>query len=153
MISQHINANLTLSIRASCDKSSLFLLKHKLRSVDARICDNVPNRWNNMAVNWMTRIRAKKKTNTSPMGSSCRYSLLMCTCNGFGCRVGLWLVYVAIGYSVSVGYCNFCDSSLVPVAHSLLAHIFIWIFFMLRSWWWVVLKHRRRSGASIWMNL
>lgn len=28
-----------------------------------------------MAVNWITRMRAKKNTNTRPIGSSCRYSL------------------------------------------------------------------------------
>lgn len=66
-------------MRASWDRSSVFLLKQKFSSVEAKMCDRVPKRWNNMAVNWMIRMRAKKNTNTRPMGSSCRYSLLMCT--------------------------------------------------------------------------
>lgn len=55
--------------------------KKKLSSVAAKIWAMVPKRWNNMAVNWMTKMRAKKKTNTRPMGSNWRYSLVMCTCN------------------------------------------------------------------------
>lgn len=42
----------------------------QVSSVEARICDSVPKRWNNMATNWMIRINPKKKTNTKPIGSS-----------------------------------------------------------------------------------
>lgn len=52
------------------------LTQHKFRSVEASICDSVPNRWNNMAVNCITMMNAKKNTNTKPMGSKCKYSLL-----------------------------------------------------------------------------
>lgn len=55
-----------------------FLQQSKL--VLARMWASVPNRWNNIAVNCMTNISAKKKTNTRPIGSSCRYSFVMCTC-------------------------------------------------------------------------
>lgn len=70
----------TLSINASCDSSSVFLLQQKFNSVDDKICANVPKRWNNIAQNWMTKINAKKNTNTKPMGSNCRYSFDMWTC-------------------------------------------------------------------------
>jgi len=53
-----------------------FLLQYQLSSVEARMCEMVPKRWNNMAKNWITKIRAKKNTNTKPIGSSCKYSLL-----------------------------------------------------------------------------
>lgn len=43
------------------------------------MCEIVPNRWNNIAVNWMTKINAKKNTNTKPIGSNCKYSFDMCT--------------------------------------------------------------------------
>lgn len=68
-----------MSISASCDKSSDFGL-HKFNSVDAKICDIVPNLWNNIAVNCMIRINAKKNTKTNPMGSSCKYSFEIWTC-------------------------------------------------------------------------
>ena len=41
--------------------------------------DSVPKRWNNMATNWIIRIRPKKKTKTRPIGSSCKYSLVIKT--------------------------------------------------------------------------
>lgn len=69
----------TLSISWSCVRSSDFFLQ-KFSSVEANICDRVPKRWNNIAVNCMTKINAKKNTNTRPIGSNCRYSLEICTC-------------------------------------------------------------------------
>jgi hypothetical protein len=69
--------SLTLSIKASCESSSDFLLQVRLSSVEAKICEIVPKRWNNIAVNWMIKINAKKNTNTKPIGSSWRYSFVM----------------------------------------------------------------------------
>lgn len=51
-----------------------FLEQNQFSSVDANMCERVPNLWNNMAENCITKIKAKKNTNTKPMGSSCRYS-------------------------------------------------------------------------------
>lgn len=45
------HAILTLSINASCESSSDFLLHVRFSSVDAKMCEIVPKRWNNMAVN------------------------------------------------------------------------------------------------------
>ena len=66
----------------SFEMQSLALLRRTLddphvSSVEARICEMVPKRWNNIATNWMIKMRAKKNTNTRPMGSSCRYSFEM----------------------------------------------------------------------------
>lgn len=51
-----------------------FLEQNQLSSVDANMCDMVPNLWNNIAENCMTKIKAKKNTNTRPIGSNCKYS-------------------------------------------------------------------------------
>jgi len=45
--------------------------------------DSVPKRWNNMATNWIMRIKPKKKTKTRPIGSSCKYSLVIKTYTKF----------------------------------------------------------------------
>lgn len=76
---QILEKSIRLTIEEILSYFLAFFLQHKLSSVDAKMCEMVPNRWNNMAVNWITRIRAKKNTNTKPMGSSCRYSLVMIT--------------------------------------------------------------------------
>lgn len=51
-----------------------FLVQYQPSSVPARICDSVPNRWNSMAMNWISRITANDSRNTIPIGSSSRYS-------------------------------------------------------------------------------
>jgi hypothetical protein len=56
------------------------------------MCEKVPNRWNIIAVNWITRIRAKKKTNTRPMGSSWRYSFDIST---FGHKI-VWRSHIVL---------------------------------------------------------
>lgn len=55
-----------------------FLLQ-QFSSVDAKMWDMVPNLWKIIAVNWMTRMKAKKNTNTKPIGSNCRYSFEIST--------------------------------------------------------------------------
>lgn len=56
-----------------------FLQQYQSKLVLAKMWAKVPNRWNSIAVNWITNISAKKNTKTKPIGSSCRYSFVMCT--------------------------------------------------------------------------
>ena len=63
---------------ASSERISSFLWKQE-RSVEAMMCEMVPKRWKSMATNWMRMMAKKKNTSMIPIGSRCRYSLVMMT--------------------------------------------------------------------------
>ena len=66
-------------MRASSERISSFLWKQE-RSVEAMMWEMVPKRWKSMATNWMRMMAKKKNTSMIPIGSRCRYSLVMMTC-------------------------------------------------------------------------